>query len=193
MNNLRRRMPNKGSTSYDYEVDYLESTGTQYIDLGLQLFTKSSGDLLFEVNVNVPGSGQTEYACILNAMYEVSPYPGIVIRYEGSDNLTDGYKTDMVQYISKSVNRSSSSVHSVSTTLFAGYDGSGNPWRYIKMKLYSCKIYDDGVLVCDLIPVVKNNVGYLYDSVTNRLFGNLGTGNFLYGWDKITFSYTGSV
>jgi len=190
--NERRRLMGGDKKPYDARILYLESTGTQYIDLGLQLFTKSSGDLLFEVKVNVPGSGQTDNACILNAMYEVSPYPGAVLRYYGgyiqyaasSVSSHQTGNTDMVQDLRVSVNRSSSSVHSTSTTLFAGYDGSGNPWRYIKMKLYGCRIYDEGLLVCDLIPVRKGGTGYMYDRVTGQLFGNLGTGSFICGSDN---------
>lgn len=51
------------------------------------------------------------------------------------------------------------------------------------MKLYSCKIYDNGSLVRDFIPVRVGSVGYLYDKVSKQLFGNAGSGSFTLGPD----------
>ena len=36
----------------------------------------------------------------------------------------------------------------------------------------------------NLIPVRKDGVGYMYDTVSGQLFGNIGTGNFILGPDK---------
>lgn len=49
------------------------------------------------------------------------------------------------------------------------------------MRLYSCKIYDNGVLVRDFYPVSLNGIGYLFDDVSKQLFGNAGTGFFKIG------------
>lgn len=49
------------------------------------------------------------------------------------------------------------------------------------MRLYSCKIYDNGVLVRDFYPVSLNGIGYLFDDVSEQLFGNAGTGFFKIG------------
>ena len=51
------------------------------------------------------------------------------------------------------------------------------------MRCFSSKIYQLGVLVRDFIPVRKGTVGYLYDRVSGKLFGNAGTGAFTYGND----------
>jgi hypothetical protein len=45
------------------------------------------------------------------------------------------------------------------------------------------KIWKGGVLVRDYIPVRVGSVGYLYDQVSQQLFGNNGTGSFAYGND----------
>lgn len=44
-------------------------------------------------------------------------------------------------------------------------------------------IWDGDILVLDLIPVRKGNVGYMYDRVSGQLFGNQGTGEFVLGKD----------
>lgn len=50
-------------------------------------------------------------------------------------------------------------------------------------RLYWCKVYEDGVLTYDFIPVRYRGVGYLYDKVSGRLFGNQGSGEFVIGAD----------
>lgn len=56
-----------------------------------------------------------------------------------------------------------------------------------KFRLYSFKLYDGTTPIRDFIPVRKNNVGYLYDRVNGRLYGNMNTtGSFLLGPDKTT-------
>ena len=52
------------------------------------------------------------------------------------------------------------------------------------MRIFSCKIYDDGTLVRDLIPVRVGDVGYMFDRISGQLFGNAGTGAFIIGPDK---------
>lgn len=57
------------------------------------------------------------------------------------------------------------------------------------MRLYSLQIWDNGVLVRDYIPVRKGTVGYLYDRVSGKLFGNAGTGDFVLGADVVPVEY----
>lgn len=50
-------------------------------------------------------------------------------------------------------------------------------------KIYEFWIYYGDELQLHLIPVRKNGVGYMYDTVSGNLFGNSGTGTFSYGND----------
>lgn len=55
--------------------------------------------------------------------------------------------------------------------------------RPVKMRLYSCRIYDGGALARDLVPARRQQdsaVG-LYDTVTGTFYGNSGTGAFVAG------------
>jgi hypothetical protein len=56
------------------------------------------------------------------------------------------------------------------------------------MKLKYLKIYENNILVQDLVPVRKGNVGYMYDMVSGKIFENAGTGSFILGPDKATES-----
>jgi len=59
----------------------------------------------------------------------------------------------------------------------------GGTAKHISMKFYSCKIYDSqNNLIRDFIPVIdENNVACLFDLVENKLYYNDGTGTFSYG------------
>lgn len=50
-------------------------------------------------------------------------------------------------------------------------------------KFYYAKIWDNGTLVRDYIPVRVGTTGYMYDKVSGQLFGNAGSGSFTYGND----------
>lgn len=54
--------------------------------------------------------------------------------------------------------------------------------RKMAAKLYSCKIYDNGLLIRDYIPVKDDNgqIG-LYDLVNEQFYANAGTGSFTEG------------
>ena len=56
--------------------------------------------------------------------------------------------------------------------------------RQVKFRIASFALYNGGVLAFDGIAVRKGTVGYLYDKVSKRLFGNAGTGSFVLGPDK---------
>lgn len=68
----------------------------------------------------------------------------------------------------------------------------------VKMRLYSCQIYDGDALARDLVPARRQRdsaVG-LYDTVTGVFFGNSGTGTFLAGpvvsvADSLTYDSNG--
>ena len=50
-------------------------------------------------------------------------------------------------------------------------------------KVYSFRLDKAGERVLDLVPVRIDDVGYMYDRVSGRLFGNAGSGKFLLGPD----------
>jgi len=50
---------------------------------------------------------------------------------------------------------------------------------------YAFTISSGGVVTHDLIPVRLGNTGYIYDRITNKRFGNAGTGDFVLGPDVV--------
>ena len=59
-----------------------------------------------------------------------------------------------------------------------------------QVRLFGVQVYDsNNTLVRDYIPVRKGTVGYLYDRVSGKLFGNAGTGDFVLGPDVVPVEY----
>jgi hypothetical protein len=55
--------------------------------------------------------------------------------------------------------------------------------RDIGARIYWFKVYLSNELILDMIPVRVGNIGYMYDRLSGRLFGNSGTGEFVLGSD----------
>lgn len=70
---------------------------------------------------------------------------------------------------------------SISNALFLfAYNAGSYVSNYGYLKMYSCKIYDNGTLVRDYVPCINasGEVG-LYDLVGKQFYGNAGTGAFV--------------
>lgn len=80
-----------------------------------------------------------------------------------------------------------------STTIYSGqfrlnqiksvtlFNNAGNTRYPFSGKIFSCKIKVGGNLVMDLIPVAKDNIGYFWDLVSERLIANSGSGELIIG------------
>lgn len=51
-------------------------------------------------------------------------------------------------------------------------------------KIYKVQISQGNEIIFDFIPVRKNGVGYMFDTISKQLYGNDGTGEFILGPDK---------
>jgi hypothetical protein len=192
---------------YDAEVEYLEGTGTQYIDTGLQINYMSSVvveercRLAYTVtNVRqLNGSNGFGYwGCTANNKFECAG---------GTSSATStsvGTGWHDVSWTYKYENSKGHTILYVDNTKIKDVSGQTISYNdnfdifiyaiggrndavaqlFCKEKIAAYQIYFDNVLVRDYIPVRKDGVGYLYDRVSGQLFGNSGTNSFLYGNDK---------
>lgn len=176
---------------YDAEVEYLESTGTQWIDTGIDLkkivrmeatisISKAitSNSLVFGVfydNSNIP-----KFQIYINSSCKWSPNNATYYDYSG---ITKGgsviVNTEYTPVVTSKVAQNSE----VTILIFARNNDKGEMLPIDGMRLYSSQIVYDNVLVRDYIPVRVGQVGYLYDKVSGQLFGNSGTGSFVIGND----------
>ena len=174
---------------YDAKIEYLQSSGTQYIDTGI--IPQSNPKLDFciafasTVDAHHVGNDKTKVGTIIfgrdttrfyyryysTSLYYINETPQVNKFYHVI--LDNKLTIDGVVRHTNNTTFSSNSNNSIK--IFASDTSKGTS----KIKYF--KIYDGGELVRDFIPVKKNNMGYMYDKVSGQLFGNAGTGSFTLG------------
>lgn len=196
---------------YDAEIEYLESTGRQYINLPFG-FDKTD-EIYFSFSVkttqtndkymNSPTSWNNN-----NNRFGMGVHLGGYYTFAYGNQLTgytnllprrvnDGaihnwvYKNYICSVTDLNISRDCSSYTFGATTanlrLFFGYNSntSGKVAYYKHIK--------NGVVVVELIPVRIGTIGYLFDKVSGQLFGNSGTGDFVLGPDVAPAAYANEI
>ena len=190
---LRRRVAASNRLPYDAEVRWLQCTGMQYIDTGIQAkqtlkivckWDNVECDNSYYVYGARDGSNSTislsctyinedGYARWGSSAYTTHAGTGVCVSEQDSSgyvvNGSSKYSYDSAQQVSAA---------SGYTIKVFGCQTSSGMNHFVNGKIYYFKVYDDGTLILDLIPVIKNGVGYMYDKVSGQLFANQGTGNF---------------
>ena len=196
------------------EVEYLESSGTQYIDTGY----KFTSNMRFKINHTPTGSISDNYftghyatnnKIFLGGFYQNKCIWGIGQLQENTINASANQRfvVDMTYTSNSSANTSSVSGtingQSVSLTSTALQDfvyglnilafarnNNGSVGHYLSCKLYSFQIYNSDTLVRDFVPCLdNNNIPCLYDKVEGKAYYNAGTGSFTYGRKIIPVVY----
>lgn len=186
----RRAIMVESGLPYDAKIEYLEFSGEQYCSTGYIGKPTMTFAIDFSYTVTtgfcVAGRGAAFRT-------EAKGYSGVTHYYFGASktrNNAPGRKT---------VTLSPTGV-TIGTTFYAYDNGAIDPsmttidpilvgWNNtvqqakLKGKVYGVTIYDNDSLVCNLIPVRVGQVGYMYDTISGELFGNLGTGSFILGND----------
>ena len=193
---------------YDAEVEYLESTGTQYINTGV-CPTDQTG---IEVVMYVPSYETSQQGHWFWGVAETNRRLGIfynqninnVTFHRGNSSkalalrlyqgkITFSNINDRKTLIITNNNNSSSFV-TTNNSFEAQYtiylftvNVNGSPASANNKpgtRISQCKLYQGNSLVRDMIPVRVGTTGYMYDRVSGQLFGNAGTGDFIVGPDK---------
>lgn len=186
---------------YDAEIEYLESTGTQYM-LFDEVINGFEGKLL-PGGSNVYGAvgnwnGGSQRNCIF---WTTVQDRGWSIASQGVAPIYSGDMRKEMLFVT--VRGIDATIGGVAYTLNKGWSNKpqfmlfGNvSWGSSvsevgavstqACQIGSCKLYCDDVLVRDLIPVRVGDVGYMYDKVSGQLFGNAGTGAFILGADAVS-------
>lgn len=183
----------------DYqEVEYIESTGTQYIDTG---FIPSSNTSI-EIKVISTGNTHTALYCARNA-YSVKTYTAHLLNgnqlrvdYGSTMNTIANYSKDVphiykqnknLVYVDNQLVKTMENIEftaQYNMFLFAAHtEGTSIGNIGNTLKLYYCQIYDGDVLVRKFIPCYRKSNGEigLYDTVNGKFYTNQGTGTFLKG------------
>ena len=181
------------------QVDYIESSGTQYIDTGVNADSNLRTILDFQYMSEV--EGETHIGAIANSNQVYTRYH--MFLRNSSTTLSIGINNITQNTIARDTNRHNIDISKnsiiVDTTeyslsisnfdtqmnfyLFGRNSNDSSLRRTSKNKLYKCKMYYNNVLVRDFIPCYRNSdneVG-LYDLVNDVFYTNQGTGVFTYG------------
>lgn len=178
------------------ELEYIQSTGTQYIDTGF----KPNQDT--RVAMNVSGVSASSGTAALfggrtangSSSFAIWALSGVIRSDYGSNLLQTNQPYATVQSIDKNKNvivlneientqPYSTFQAGASLTIFTINDAaSGVDNRMVSMRLYSCQVYDNGTLIRNFVPCQDptGNVG-LYDLVGAQFYGNAGSGAFTAG------------
>lgn len=178
------------------EVEYIQSTGTQYIDTGFIpnqntrvvvdfQYTEIIGAFLlgsrttalarsYAINIS-SNKGVTSYGTTGNVAYKAADTKRHVI--DKNKNL---FYLDGVLLLTQPTQTFTAPG---SLEMFATYNGNTAGYLPSKAKLYLLKIYDNDNLVRYYVPSyrISDNVIGLYDLVGNKFYTNSGTGTFLKG------------
>lgn len=186
------------------EVEYIESSGTQYIDtlfnptsnfkivaeLEMPTLTGTDNFVLFGSNNNnnncyfVGGyNGQyfAQYGIVSASFFTNTSFSGkATITYDnGLIEITDGVTTE-----SKNLSAQTHNTSAMSMYLFVGHN-AGVVQGACGFKLYSFEIWNGGNIARYFVPCYHkdtNAIG-LYDTVNNVFYQNAGTGTFTKGAD----------
>ena len=187
------------------ELEYLESTGTQYINTGIIPTQNTRTKIAFLLTNNIQGqyAGMMGYQNVNgggSSNYRLVNIPGSSLQFNGGSSYIGAENTERYKYYVADCSMNNFIVNGIS------HSSSGQTWgtasgpiylfgRYsnessgvlsstlCSARLYYCKIYENNVLVRDFIPVLDdNNIPCLYDKITYKCFYNIGTGTFDYGY-----------
>lgn len=180
------------------KLEYLESTGTQYIDTGIiptsELKIYIDVQVITDLNLYntaVFGSYGFDSWALLCSNSNIN---GWIIQW-GNPFSNYGKKdnnrhTHIVDIFNKKYNIDGTSYDISSRiankpsnhTIYIFGANNSNGERMTSMKVYAFSIVDYNNLVRDYIPVLdKNDRPCLFDKVSKTCFYNQGTGEFLYG------------
>lgn len=174
----RRRVYGGKKLPYDAEIEYLQSTGTQWIDTGYRSNNVDSFEIIIVTNGTFGYMGSDGNIQVdLRVSKELGKRTMMVTHSKNT-----GPKT----YVNGSLAKSDDfhTYNGYIIALFALGTSSSAVGFYTSAAVYSAQLIINNTLVRDFIPVRVGQVGYMYDKVSKQLFGNAGTGEFILGPDK---------
>lgn len=172
-------------------LEYIQSSGTQYIDTGFNL--KSDSKVV--LNCNISYSSGSSWDMIFGA-YDSSAWfswwanGGYINAYYGSEGEKTTAPSGRITLIADGNNWTangttmtiSASTFTAPSTAYIFSVHNGGSYTNASMKLYSCKIYDGETIIRDFVPCINasGDVG-MWDDVNSQFYNNAGTGTFISG------------
>lgn len=176
------------------QVEYIESSGTQYIDTGYK--PNNTTRVVMDVWPSVAGTytyfgGRDANTTATFTMWAINQ---TTVRSDFYTSTSNSLTVDtMLVRSTIDKNRNICTFNGIEITspdgtfqsnynlcLLAVNSGGAVDSRMLTAKLYSCQIYDNDVLIRDYVPCLCENGTYgLYDKVNETIVRNSGTGEFM--------------
>ena len=194
-----------GLPSEYQQVKFLESSGSQYIDIGYS----SGGNIKYQITASIlETTSSSEYRGFFgtsvapNARCGAGFYAGkIRVQFGAGSAVYDSnyHDCDFADfaipttytlskdgfYIGNRLEWTPKATVSASTgvTIYAFNTHAESAYTGAKLKIYSFKVWNSNTLVCDLTPCYRksDNKAGMYDSVSKAFFTNAGPGEFTCG------------
>ena len=182
---------------YDAQVEYLQSNGSQWLDTGVYADNTTKTEIGFQLTSLTASRGIFgTYTSPKSYYIYTSASKTWQVGFGDYTNLTaatldyhefvfDSFKV-YIDGVLANTYSSQTFTNTQTQAVFNMKRSNGTVYTGIPMKLYYLRIYKNGSLVRNMIPVRVENVGYMYDKVSGNLFGNSGSGSFTYGNDVTT-------
>lgn len=174
------------------EVEYIQSSGTQYIDTGFVV--NKSDSYVLEIDGLFPSQAQAYQGCNGYMQFFVSSKYGI----NNESSISVGNRdTVRIAYANQTATLTVNGSQAESKS-WASYSGANVKLGVLRLgdtnngwfnggaasgTIYGYKLWKDEVLVSDCIPCYRksDNIVGLYDLVNGVFYTNAGTGNFAKG------------
>lgn len=180
------------------KLEYIESTGTQYIDTGFKADynTRFTADFMLNSTSTAyvfasRGSSSENFKNAVGILWSWTGFRSDYGSIRGAKitGPTTGARYDVdkdkatCRIGTETVTNSSSSFSSTLNVYLFGCNEGGSFAYPASMRLWSFAIYDNSELVRDFVPAKRSSDGAvgLYDNVTGTFYGNSGTGSFVAG------------
>lgn len=185
------------------EVEYLEATGTQYIDTGLKATNKTGIEAEFEVLTTssnyLLGTRQgaeflLTYSASGHFAFDYKGNSRVALTKIGDKVLRIKVKKITGQIVSNVVSHAltESTFETTRNMYICAESGASNAVANGSKRVYSVKIFEDNVLMRNYIPCTRNSDSKpgLYDTVGRKFYTNIGTGEFNTGDIVLPSDYT---
>lgn len=167
------------------QLEYIESTGTQWVNTGVTGAAKWEFDLQFTNTttrqlMGYGGNGAEYWGCQTDGKYGL--FAGSTIGVAGGrDTIVHDYTGSNSLWVqNQTMALEATDVTGKQYQIFTIMDAAG---YQCKMKLWRCKCIQGTSLIRDFIPARRDSDGYvgLFDIVNSVFYGNSGSGSFVAG------------
>ena len=186
------------------QVEYLQSSGTQWIDTGIKAQSSTAISIDFAI---LQGFSFSTYSFVFGAMIDATKATSYSVAINGISSLRmpNGGSFQTVNISSLSYNQLTNiyyrnkqqKINDIQvSTLTANANNTTNIalfWRNsddrlsqtptANLRIFSTRLYSDETLIRDFVPCYRksDNVAGMYDFVSQTFFINSGTGTFVVG------------